>query len=127
MKIIDSHLHLFPETEAWAEEKARLVGHENSIEHLRSAYEAAGIVHHAQRLEHSSACRETGSIVLSGSRRATAEGALVICEHTRDQAGPTRQGPLHACDLEHAHAHSSRCHGYSTVTDLARLRGLSTS
>ena len=45
MKIIDSHLHLFPETEAWAEEKARLVGHENSIEHLRSAYEAAGIVH----------------------------------------------------------------------------------
>ena len=43
MKIIDAHLHLFPEP--WADEVARGVGHENTVEHLRLAYGELGIVH----------------------------------------------------------------------------------
>ena len=43
MKIIDAHLHLFPEP--WADEVARGVGHENTIEHLRLAYGELGVVH----------------------------------------------------------------------------------
>ena len=45
MKIIDAHLHLFPESKAWAEEMARNVGHHNSTEHLRQVYRELGIVH----------------------------------------------------------------------------------
>ena len=45
MKIIDAHLHLFPEQEAWAEETAQGVGHHNSVAHLRQAYQTLGIVH----------------------------------------------------------------------------------
>lgn len=45
MKIIDAHLHLFPEEEPWAEETARAVGHHNSTAHLRQAYGETGIVH----------------------------------------------------------------------------------
>lgn len=43
MKIIDAHLHLFPEP--WADEVARGVGHENTVEHLRLAYGELGVVH----------------------------------------------------------------------------------
>ena len=43
MKIIDAHLHLFPEP--WADEVARGVSHENTVEHLRLAYGELGIVH----------------------------------------------------------------------------------
>ena len=45
MRIIDAHLHLFPETEPQFEEMARSVGHHNSTEHLRQAYGELGIVH----------------------------------------------------------------------------------
>ena len=44
MKIIDAHLHLFPAGE-WADETARKVGHENTLEHLRSEYERLNIIH----------------------------------------------------------------------------------
>lgn len=45
MKIIDAHLHLFPETEPRFEEMAQAVGHHNSTAHLREVYEKLGIVH----------------------------------------------------------------------------------
>ena len=45
MRIIDAHLHLFPEEEPQFEEMARAVGHHNSTEHLRQAYGELGIVH----------------------------------------------------------------------------------
>lgn len=45
MKIIDAHLHLFPREEEWANEAARGVGHENTIDHLRLAYGELGMVH----------------------------------------------------------------------------------
>ena len=45
MRIIDAHLHLFPEAEPQFEEMARAVGHHNSTEHLRRAYGELGIVH----------------------------------------------------------------------------------
>ena len=37
MKIIDAHLHLFPQ-EDWAEQTAQGVGHHNSVDHLREFY-----------------------------------------------------------------------------------------
>lgn len=45
MKIIDAHLHLFPENEPQFEEMAQSVGHHNSAAHLRQAYRDLGIVH----------------------------------------------------------------------------------
>lgn len=45
MKIIDAHLHLFPEDEPQFEEMAQSVGHHNSAAHLRQAYRDLGIVH----------------------------------------------------------------------------------
>lgn len=45
MKIIDAHLHLFPEGESWAEEIAQGVGHRNSAGHLRQVYQELEIVH----------------------------------------------------------------------------------
>ena len=45
MKIIDAHLHLFPNDTPRAEELARSVGHHNSIDHLRQAYQQVDIVH----------------------------------------------------------------------------------
>ena len=45
MKIIDAHLHIFAPDEEWAQEAARSVGHENTIEHLRLAYGELGMVH----------------------------------------------------------------------------------
>lgn len=45
MKIIDAHLHLFPEEELWAEETAQTVGHHNDIAHLRQIYQELEIVH----------------------------------------------------------------------------------
>jgi len=44
MKIIDAHLHLFPQEE-WAEKTAVSVGHENSIAHLRKVYGQLDMVH----------------------------------------------------------------------------------
>ena len=44
MKIIDSHLHLFPQEERTNAMAAR-VGHENSVEHLRKVYQELNIVH----------------------------------------------------------------------------------
>ena len=44
MKIIDAHLHLFPQ-EPRIEQMAQRVGHSNSIEHLRSVYAELGMVH----------------------------------------------------------------------------------
>nr|WP_326165137.1 amidohydrolase family protein [uncultured Oscillibacter sp.] len=44
MKIVDAHLHLFPQ-DAGTEEMARQVGHHNSTDHLRRAYGELGIVH----------------------------------------------------------------------------------
>ena len=45
VKIIDAHLHLFSNRTDWAEKKAQSVGHQNTAEHLRQAYEELGIVH----------------------------------------------------------------------------------
>lgn len=45
MKIIDAHLHLFPEAEPRFEEMAQAVGHHNSTTHLRQIYGELGIVH----------------------------------------------------------------------------------
>ncbi|MCI8328135.1 MAG: amidohydrolase family protein [Oscillibacter sp.] len=44
MKIIDAHLHLFPQ-DPDTEEMARQVGHHNSTDHLRQVYGELGIVH----------------------------------------------------------------------------------
>ena len=43
MKIIDAHLHLFPEDEPQFEEMAQSVGHHNSTAHLRQAYRDRGL------------------------------------------------------------------------------------
>ena len=45
MKIIDAHLHLFPQEEPWAEQTAQSVGHHNSWDHLRKVYGELHIVH----------------------------------------------------------------------------------
>ena len=45
MKVIDAHLHLFPPSQHWAEERARSVGHHNSSAHLRRVYGELGMVH----------------------------------------------------------------------------------
>lgn len=45
MKIIDAHLHLFPETEEWPETMAQQVGHHNSTDHLRQVYSELGMAH----------------------------------------------------------------------------------
>ena len=45
MKIIDAHLHLFPETEPKFETMAQAVGHHNSTDHLREVYDRLNIVH----------------------------------------------------------------------------------
>lgn len=44
MKIIDAHLHLFPQ-DGETEEMAQQVGHHNSTDHLRQVYGELGIVH----------------------------------------------------------------------------------
>ena len=44
MKIIDAHLHLFPQ-DPEAEDMARQVGHSNSVDHLRQVYDGLQIVH----------------------------------------------------------------------------------
>ena len=44
MKIIDAHFHLFP-PDPRNEERARAVGHENSVDHLRQVYGELGMVH----------------------------------------------------------------------------------
>ena len=44
MKIIDAHLHLFPQSDA-IEAVANAVGHSNSTEHLKTEYARLGIVH----------------------------------------------------------------------------------
>lgn len=44
MKIIDAHLHLFPQQD-WAEQTAQSVGHHNSVDHLRQVYGQLGMVH----------------------------------------------------------------------------------
>ena len=38
MKIIDSHLHLFPAGNELTDKMVKSVGHENSAEHLRKVY-----------------------------------------------------------------------------------------
>lgn len=45
MRIIDAHLHLFPNDTPRAEEMARTAGHHNSTEHLRQVYGQLNIVH----------------------------------------------------------------------------------
>ena len=45
MKIIDAHLHLFPNDTPRPEQLASAVGHHNSIEHLREVYGQLEIVH----------------------------------------------------------------------------------
>ena len=45
MKIIDAHLHLFPQDEPWAEQTAQSVGHHNSWDHLRTVYGELNILH----------------------------------------------------------------------------------
>ena len=45
MKIIDAHLHIFPDPDGRTEARARRVGHHNSIEHLRQVYGELQIVH----------------------------------------------------------------------------------
>ena len=44
MKIIDAHLHIFPQ-EDWAEQTAAGVGHHNSVDHLRLVYGELDMVH----------------------------------------------------------------------------------
>ena len=45
MRIIDAHLHLFPEEDPQFEVTAQAVGHHNSTAHLRQVYGELGIVH----------------------------------------------------------------------------------
>lgn len=45
MKIIDGHLHLFPETHLYGNTMAQSVGHQNNIEHLRQTYGQHDICH----------------------------------------------------------------------------------
>lgn len=45
MKIIDAHLHLFPQSEEWPETMAQQVGHHNNLEHLRQVYAELNMVH----------------------------------------------------------------------------------
>ena len=45
MKIIDAHLHLFPNDTPRPEQLASAVGHHNSIEHLREVYGQLEILH----------------------------------------------------------------------------------
>ena len=45
MKIIDAHLHLFPNDTPRPEQLANAVGHHNSIDHLRQVYGELEIVH----------------------------------------------------------------------------------
>ena len=45
MKIIDAHLHLFPQDEAWAEQTAQAVGHHNNWDHLRQVYGELNFAH----------------------------------------------------------------------------------
>lgn len=45
MKIIDAHLHLFPNDTPRPEQLASAVGHHNSIDHLRQVYGELEIVH----------------------------------------------------------------------------------
>ena len=52
MKIIDAHLHLFPQ-DSETEKMAQKVGHHNSTIHLRQAYETVGIVHGVVMSNHS--------------------------------------------------------------------------
>ena len=44
LKIIDAHLHLFPQ-DPETEDMARQVGHSNSVDHLRQVYDGLDIVH----------------------------------------------------------------------------------
>ena len=44
MKIVDAHLHLFPQ-EDWAEQTATGVGHHNNVDHLRQVYGELDMVH----------------------------------------------------------------------------------
>ncbi len=52
MKIIDAHFHLFGDS-PFADEMARAVGHENSVEHLRDYYRQRGIAHGVIMSNHS--------------------------------------------------------------------------
>jgi len=52
MKIIDAHMHLFPPSPE-TEETARLVGHHNSVSHLRQVCGELGIVHSVVMGNHS--------------------------------------------------------------------------
>ena len=45
MRIIDAHLHLFPEEDPQTEAMAQAVGHHNSAAHLRQIYPELEIVH----------------------------------------------------------------------------------
>lgn len=45
MNIIDAHLHIFPEEEAYGSVKAKESGHENSPQYLRQEYKRLNIVH----------------------------------------------------------------------------------
>lgn len=45
MKIIDSHLHLFPSGNEKTDQMIKSVGHENSVEHLRQVYGKLSIAH----------------------------------------------------------------------------------
>ncbi|MBR5485001.1 MAG: amidohydrolase [Oscillospiraceae bacterium] len=45
MKIVDAHLHLFDNSNGWADEVAKRVGHRSSEEHLRQTYAELGMVH----------------------------------------------------------------------------------
>ena len=70
---------------------------------------------------------EARGVVLGGACAAVAIGALLGREDTLDEMRVGVERVLHARDLEHVDADACERHGYSTVTDLARLRGLSTS
>jgi len=84
-----------------------------------------------ERLEHRAACREEGRISRGGTRPAVAVVAFARREDTRSEPRGASQGPFHTRYLHHVDADTSRSHAalrsYSTVTDFARLRGLSTS
>lgn len=98
MKIIDAHLHLFPQ-EDWAEETACGVGHHNSVDHLRQVYGELdmvnGVVMGNRSLEASfhdyptdlfHYCVGLDSFLLEGGKRAIPDLADRVEEHLKRDA-----------------------------------------
>ena len=98
MKIIDAHLHLFPQ-EDWAEETARGVGHHNNTDHLRQVYGELDMVHgvvmgnrslelncHQYPADLFHYCVGLDSFLLEGGKKAIPDLADQVEEHLKRDA-----------------------------------------